>query len=188
MAVWLPLGALTGCSGADPVGGPGDVEAEAIESVGAHRAARPPRRLRMTRKRSRRCMAVRPAVMKWARKAGVDGHTMLAVAWVESGFSLQARSSVGAVGLMQLLPHISRAFGCDDPEHPACAARAAARLYRRLLDRFDGSDLYALCAYNAGAGRVRKAWRKGAAPFNKRYADKVFAARSRLLARGCTAD
>lgn len=184
MSAALLFGA--GCSGGDAVDD--GVEEEAIESVGAHRAARPPRRLRMTSKRSRRCAAVRPAVFAGARRAGVDGYTMLAIAWVESGFSLQARSSVGAVGLMQLLPHISRAFGCDDPEAPACAARAAARLYKRLLDRFDGSALYALCAYNAGAGRIRQAWRRSAAPFNKRYADKVFAARSRLLARGCTID
>ncbi len=120
-----------------------------------------------------------------ARAAGVDGYTMLAIAWVESGFNASARSHAGALGLMQLLPRTSTAFGCDDPERPTCAAQAAARFYARLLQRFDGRELYALCAYNAGAGRIARAWRDDAVPFNNGYAVRVTNARRRLKSRGC---
>lgn len=133
-------------------------------------------------------MAVKGAVFKAARAGGHDPHLMLAIAWVESGFSSKATSHAGAVGLMQLLPHISRAFGCDTPRVPACAAKAAVALYERLSMRFDGHEVYALCAYNAGASRVRKAFQRGKTPFNYGYAERVLASRDKLVRRGCAPD
>lgn len=130
-------------------------------------------------------MAVRSTVRSEGSAEGVDPDLMLAVAWVESGFSNVARSGAGAVGVMQLLPHISRAFGCRRPRQTRCAARAAARLYARLLRRFNGHDVYALCAYNAGSSRVAEAFRTGKQPFNYGYAERVLAARDLLVAGGC---
>jgi len=144
--------------------------------------------MKMTKKRARRCASIRPAIEAGARKAGVDGTLMLAVAWVESGFSARARSGAGAIGVMQLLRRTSRAFGCDDPTNVRCAAFAASRLYARLMVRFDGAHVYALCAYNAGAGRIRKSFSGGELPFNRSYADRVLWARDRLATHGCTAD
>ena len=81
----------------------------------------------------------------------------------ESGFDPQARSRVGARGLLQLMPAtaartarraglpVSTAALTDDPGYNA---ELGARHIEELLARFDGSRLLAIAAYNAGAGRI----------------------------------
>ena len=147
----------------------------------------------LARSRPMHLRMIRPEICsawsKNARKAevevGLAPKLLLAIAWVESDFQPRARSAAGAQGPMQLMPRTSRAFGCRSPERPSCAFPAAAALLRRLLDRFDGKVVYALCAYNAGAGRISGAWRKGALPFNTWYAERVLAAKARLERHGC---
>ncbi len=177
---------LTTCGGAN--NNNSDVEDEALVAIARGGKGVTRWRPKMSAARSERCKAVRRIVHAQARAHELEPHLMMAIAWVESGFSTTVRSHAGAVGLMQLLPHVSEAFGCTDPTKPRCAARAAVRLYLRLLQRFDGHDVYALCAYNAGAGRIRKAYRRGKTPFNYGYAERVFSARDRLIAKGCAAD
>ena len=185
LLVATPCVITLSCGGSGQVYG--GVEDQAVESIALREKPATRWRAKMTPKRSERCHKVRDQVLAQARKIGVDPHTMLAIAWVESGFSLTARSHAGAVGLMQLLPHISVAFGCESPRRPRCAARAAAKLFARLLARFDGHVVYALCAYNAGAGRIKKAYQQGKTPFNYGYAQRVLLARKKLLASGCAA-
>jgi len=144
---------------------------------------RKPMQLRMARPEV--CRAWTPHARRAARAVGLSTKLLLAIAWVESGFRTDAISSAGARGPMQLMPRTSHAFGCDRPERPACAFPAAAALMRRLLSRFDGRVVYALCAYNAGAGRIRKSWRAGKLPFNVWYAERVLAAKARLERHGC---
>ena len=80
---------------------------------------------------------------------------LLAVAEVESRFDVDARSSAGARGLMQVLPSTARELQLD-PERPAQNVLAGARYLRRMLDRFQSLDL-ALAAYNAGPASVERA-------------------------------
>ena len=88
---------------------------------------------------------------------------VLAVARQESLFDPVARSSAGAMGLMQLMPGtaqtVSRELGEDytrrrlvrDPDYNV---RLGAHYLGQQLTRFDQEPVLALAAYNAGPGRV----------------------------------
>lgn len=90
----------------------------------------------------------------------------LAVMRQESAFDTQAVSSAGARGLMQLVgstaKSVSRALKLPfnrerllrDPDYNA---RLGVRYLGDLVDRFGGSYVLAIAAYNAGPARVR-AW------------------------------
>ena len=166
------------------------IEADALEGV----AGRPSQRrrvhraLKMSPERAERCVEFMPLARTQAADHGVDPLLVMAVAWVESGFDPEAGSSAGAVGLMQLMPRTGAAMGCTDREDPACSLRAGSALLADLLKRHNGRVVYALCAYNAGSGRIGAAWRSGKLPFNYWYAERVLAAKARLARRGCQAD
>lgn len=89
------------------------------------------------------------------------------LAWlaeVESSLNPTARSPAGARGLFQLMPATARSMGLsllpfDERVHPGKNARAAARLLRKLHDRFESWPL-ALAAYNAGEGKIAVALKK----------------------------
>jgi len=77
-----------------------------------------------------------------------------------------ARSGVGALGLMQLMPHtareVSRSLGLARPQprdllEPERNIRLGTGYLRRMLDRFGGNEVLATAAYNAGPNRVQ-AW------------------------------
>ena len=158
----------------------GEVDDAALEVVGRRR-----RILRMTAERSANCRAYEPLFAAAAARYGVDAQLLMATAWVESGFSADARSSAGAVGVMQLMPRTGAAMGCHDREDPACSIDAGAKLLGRLIQRFDGNVVHALCAYNAGGVAVRRALREGRIPSNHSYAERVMDARARLRRTGC---
>jgi len=95
-------------------------------------------------------------------------HTeLMAIARRESAFYPEARSPVGARGLMQIMPATGKQVASQlgrphstsalyDVEHNVLLGSA---YYRQLLDRFDGNRIFALAAYNAGPHRVDR-WRK----------------------------
>jgi soluble lytic murein transglycosylase-like protein len=80
---------------------------------------------------------------------------LAAVADVESHFAPEARSSKGAVGLLQVMPETGRELGLD-VSRPHANVLAGARFLRAMLDRFRSADV-ALAAYNAGPGAVERA-------------------------------
>ena len=71
---------------------------------------------------------------------------------VESAFNPAARSSVGAIGLGQLMPDTARALGVD-PHDPEENLRGSAGYLLAQLARFGSREL-ALAAYNAGPEAV----------------------------------
>jgi soluble lytic murein transglycosylase-like protein len=84
---------------------------------------------------------------------------LTAVARVESEFQPEATSSVGARGLLQVMPTTAAELELG-VEHPTQNVLAGARYLRLQFDHFSSSDL-ALAAYNAGPTAVSNA---GGAP------------------------
>jgi soluble lytic murein transglycosylase-like protein len=108
-------------------------------------------------------------ILEEAERARLDPVLVLAIIEVESGWDLDAESSRGARGLMQLRPATLRheaarsgLFG-EDPDDPALNVRAGVRYYRRLLDAFRREET-ALMAYNAGPARIGGYLRAGQIP------------------------
>lgn len=109
------------------------------------------------------------AIAEEARRAGYDPLLILAIIDVESEFDVDAVSSQGARGLMQIQPatlhwfaekqglRLSREEMAADP---ALCVRLGIRYLRSLQDRFGGDLTMALMAYNAGPDRVRQAIRE----------------------------
>lgn len=73
----------------------------------------------------------------------------------ESGFNIEARSPVGALGLGQLMPQTAAGLGVIDPFNPTQNLTGSAQYLRDQLNRF-GSVPLALAAYNAGPAAVAK--------------------------------
>jgi len=79
-----------------------------------------------------------------------------AVIKVESDFDPRVISSVGARGLMQLMPDTQRDMGVGDPFDPRECILGGTRLLRVLANRFDGDLIRTLAGYHAGAGAVER--------------------------------
>ena len=75
----------------------------------------------------------------------------------ESGFDFKSLSSVGAIGLMQLMPETANAIGVN-PYNPLENILGGTMYLRNQLERFAGWGKYAVtdavAAYNAGAQAV----------------------------------
>ena len=115
-------------------------------------------------------------IQKNSEKRNVDPYVIMALIHQESAYLPTARSSVGATGLMQLMPPTAREIGKRiDPSFsesrlvdPETNIELGTYYLQSLLKETGGSIELALAAYNAGPGNVRK-WRR---QFGKRPADE----------------
>ena len=113
-------------------------------------------------------MPFRNDVVAKASEIGLDPAYVYGLIRQESRFIMDARSTVGASGLMQLMPATARwtAKKIGLPYTPDLITDRDTNLklgtsYLKLvLDEFNGSQALAAAAYNAGPGRPRK-WRDG---------------------------
>ncbi|MFT3666809.1 transglycosylase SLT domain-containing protein [Piscinibacter sp.] len=111
----------------------------------------------------------RREVIAQAREIGLDPAYVYGLIRQESRFIMDARSQVGASGLMQLMPSTARwtarKIGLDYTHDMITDREVNLRLgtsYLKLvLDDFGGSQALAAAAYNAGPNRPRR-WRDGA--------------------------
>jgi soluble lytic murein transglycosylase-like protein len=146
-----------------------------------------------------------------ALESGVEPCLLAAVMIVESGGRLAARSRADALGLFQLTMVSARwraqELGLPEPSaaellsDPLLNARLGADNLAWLLETYDGDVERALCAYNAGARRLKElsdaaggfeVWRlanerAGGSPVLA-YAHRVLRYRDELRERGLFAE
>lgn len=93
-----------------------------------------------------------------AMSYGINDNLILALIRQESAFNAKARSSAGALGLMQVMPGTARNLGSiRKPQalyNPITNLKIGSRFFALLLKRYNGDAELALAAYNAGPKRV----------------------------------
>lgn len=103
---------------------------------------------------SERMAEYAPLVNKASADYGVPVNLINAVIQTESSFRPDAVSSVGAQGLMQLMPGTAKELGVTDSFDPAQNIDGGVRYLKKLLTRFNGDVKLAAAAYNCGPNRV----------------------------------
>lgn len=105
-----------------------------------------------------------PMIRRVLRSEGLP-EDLVYVAMIESSYDPTARSSVGAVGLWQLMPRAGEVYGLaqnhwvDERRHPERSTVAAAAFFRDLYRRFGDWDLV-LAAYHMGYAALLTSIRK----------------------------
>jgi len=101
-------------------------------------------------------------VIQEANRLGVDPSLALHVLYKETGNLKNpetAKSSAGALGVMQLMPKTAKGLGVD-PLNPEENIRGGVTYLKQMYDKYQDPTL-ALAAYNAGPGRLDKALKSG---------------------------
>ena len=133
-------------------------------------------------------------IRQQSREKGVDAALIAAVIYAESKFSDQT-SNAGARGLMQITPETAKeierlsggtTFKLDDLSDPEINIRYGTFLLHELLDRYDGDEVAALAAYNAGPANADEWGGSGltmddiAFPETRAYVEEVLEREGRL--------
>jgi soluble lytic murein transglycosylase len=114
-------------------------------------------------------MPLRESVIKRSRDIGLDPAYVYGLIRQESRFIMDARSHVGASGLMQIMPATARetakhiglqGFSLSQLNDREINITLGTAYLKRALNDFGGSMALAAAAYNAGPGRPR-VWRNG---------------------------
>ncbi len=104
-------------------------------------------------------------VKKYSRKHGLDPAYTYAIIRRESAFSVDARSAVGAMGLMQIMPQTAKyiakklklAYRNKKQLHSGYLNVKMGTFYLRdMLEKFSNQPVLASAAYNAGQHRVKR--------------------------------
>ena len=113
---------------------------------------------------------------KYGDKYDVDWLLMAAQGYQESQLNQAARSPVGAIGVMQVMPATGRELGVGDIAEAEPNIHAGIKYMRWMIDEYYGNEpmtkldkaLFAYASYNAGAGRIsqlrKEAARRGLDP------------------------
>lgn len=118
---------------------------------------------------------IQSAIDEVAQKLGADPLLMQAMVEQESNYNPKAKSSAGAVGLMQLLPDTAaeqaKLMGMEDYDltDPKDNLKLGWGYFSRMFDLF-GDQKLALTAYHSGPGNVQKG---NIGPIGRVYADQV---------------
>jgi LysM repeat protein len=117
-----------------------------------------------------------------AAAQGVEADLVKAVAWQESGWRQKARSSAGAIGVMQVMPdtadYVNQVLGGGnlDVREADDNVQLGVRYLRHVRDLMGGSTRKGLAAYYSGPGNVKRRL----AGYQKTYVNSVQALRQRF--------
>lgn len=123
----------------------------------------------------------REAVLRRSGEIGLDPGYVYGLIRQESRFIMDARSSVGASGLMQVMPATARwtanriglrGFRADQLTDRDTNIAIGTGYLKLVLDDFGGSMPLAAAAYNAGPSRPR-AWRNGSTVEGAAWAETI---------------
>lgn len=103
-------------------------------------------------------------VNKYAKKYNRSPYLFLSLIREESHFNKYAKSSVGALGLAQLMPSTANFISKENIVksslfEPETSIDLGMKYYTYLVDYFNGNEFLAIMAYNAGPGNIEK-WLK----------------------------
>jgi soluble lytic murein transglycosylase-like protein len=109
-------------------------------------------------------MHYRDQIDKYSKENGLDPFIIMGLIHQESAFNPGARSSVGAVGLMQLMPPTAKELAArlgtsTNLTDPRTNIRLGTAHFKMLVNLFGGNTELAIASYNAGQGRVAQ-WRR----------------------------
>jgi membrane-bound lytic murein transglycosylase MltF len=99
---------------------------------------------------------------KYGDKYDVDWLLMAAQGYQESQLNQAAKSKVGAIGVMQVMPATGKELGVGDIRETEANINAGIKYMRWMIDNYFGKEpmtsldkaLFAFASYNAGAGRI----------------------------------
>ena len=100
-------------------------------------------------------------VISYSEEFDIDPALVYAIIKVESGYNPNAVSRSGALGLMQILPstaqwiaeELGEVYDENEMFNPKTNLKFGCFYLRYLFDKFEKFDI-AICAYNAGEGKV----------------------------------
>ncbi len=108
-----------------------------------------------------------------AEQFDLDPALIRAVIHAESAFNAKARSKVGAIGLMQLMPATAKELGVSDAFDIKQNIWGGSQYLAYLLKRFDNDIDLACAAYNAGPTTVTKYQGIPPYPETQAYVERV---------------
>jgi membrane-bound lytic murein transglycosylase MltF len=99
---------------------------------------------------------------KYGSQYNVDYLLMMAEGFQESTLNQEAKSGVGAVGIMQLMPATGEQMKVGDIHQKEANIHAGVKYIRFMVDKYFANEpmddtnklLFAFAAYNAGPGRI----------------------------------
>lgn len=106
-------------------------------------------------------------------KYGVSVSLIKAMIHTESNFNPRAVSSMGARGLLQLMPGTAKDLGVTDSFNPQENIMGGVRYFGQQMKTFDGDIRLSLAAYNAGPGLVSRLGRVPDIRETQNYIKKV---------------
>jgi len=112
----------------------------------------------------KKLLAVVDYLKKYGDQYDVDWLMMGAQAYQESQLNQDAKSSVGAIGIMQLMPATAKEMNVGDVTQTEANIHAGIKYMRFMMDRYYANEpmtnldkaLFTFASYNAGPARVRK--------------------------------
>jgi membrane-bound lytic murein transglycosylase MltF len=113
---------------------------------------------------AKRFKALIDMFQKYGEKYGLDWMLMAAQGYQESRLNQAARSHVGAIGVMQVMPATGESLKVGDITVVDPNIHAGVKYIRHVVDQYFAKEpmddenkmLFAFAAYNAGPGRVRQ--------------------------------